>query len=67
MSQSTDRRCFLKKALAASAAVYSGLIARVDGQTSKPASLRIGVEANHRSRAKVSNYAQTKSLIWGLV
>ena len=42
MSQKIDRRGFLKAAPAASAAAYSGLFTRADGQTSSTASVRIG-------------------------
>src|SRR5262249_53166238 len=52
MSQNIDRRGFLKAAPAASAAAYSCLFARVDGQASKPAGVRIGTS----SYAPVGDY-----------
>jgi DUF1680 family protein len=52
MSKNIDRRGFLKAAPAAGAAVYSCFFARVDGQTSKPAGVRIGTA----SYAPVGDY-----------
>ena len=42
MNQNINRRGFLKTVSAASAAAYSGLFTRPDGQTSSPAIVRIG-------------------------
>src|SRR5262245_42483811 len=70
MSQNIDRRRFLKAAPAASAAAYSCLFARVDGQTSNPASVRIGMASytqagDYPIRPKRGAGVRIKDRFWG--
>src|SRR5262249_25531665 len=70
MSQNIDRRGFLKAAPVASAAVYSCLFARVDGQTSKPAGVRIGMASyapvgDYPIRPKRGAGVRIKDRFWG--
>src|SRR5262249_48719210 len=70
MSQNIDRRGFLKAAPAASAAAYSCLFARLDGQTSKPAGVRIGTESyapvgDYPIRPKRGAGVRIKDRFWG--
>jgi DUF1680 family protein len=70
MSQKIDRRGFLKTAPAASAAAYSCLFARADGQTSKPAGVRIGTASytpvgDYLIRPKRGADVRVKDRFWG--
>src|SRR5215470_3872708 len=70
MSQNIDRRGFLKAAPAASAAAYSCLFARMDGQTSKPAGVRIGTASytpagDYPIRPKRGADVRIKDRFWG--
>jgi hypothetical protein len=70
MSQKIDRRSFLKTAPAASAAAYSGLFTRAGGQTSKPASVRIGTAVytpvgDYPIRPKRGDGVRIKDRFWG--
>jgi uncharacterized protein len=70
MNHGIDRRCFLKKAPAASAAAYSCLFARLDEQASKPASVKIGTESypqggDYPIRPKRGADVRIKDSFWG--
>src|SRR5574341_693876 len=70
MSQKIDRRGFLKTVPAASAAAYSGLFTRADGQTSKPTSVRIGTASytpvgDYPLRPKRSHEVRIQDRFWG--
>src|SRR5262245_51923950 len=70
MSQNIDRRGFLKAAPAAGAAAYSCLFARVDGHTSKPAGVRIGMASytpvgDYPIRPKRGDGVRIKDRFWG--
>src|SRR5215470_20439763 len=70
MSQNINRRGFLKAAPAAGAAAYSCLFALVDGQTSKPAGLRIGMASytpvgDYPIRPKRGADVRVKDRFWG--
>ncbi len=70
MNQNIDRRCFLKTTSAAGAAAYSCLFARVDGQTSKSASVRIGMASypqvgDYPIRPKAGAGVRIKDRFWG--
>ena len=70
MRRNIDRRGFLKAAPAAGAAVYSCLFARVDGQTSKPVGVRIGMASyapvdDYPIRPKRGAGVRIKDRFWG--
>jgi hypothetical protein len=70
MSQKIDRRGFLKTAPAASAAAYSCIFTRADGQTSRSASVRIGTASytpvgDYPIRPKRGAGVRIKDRFWG--
>src|SRR5262245_13763584 len=70
MIKTIDRRCFLKTAPAASAAAYSCLFARADGQKSKQAGVRIGTASyapvgDYPIRPKRGADVRIKDRFWG--
>src|SRR5215475_2191175 len=70
MNQNIKRRGFLKTVGAASAAAYSGLFTRTDGQTSSPAGVRIGTASytpvgDYPIRPRRGDSVRIKDHFWG--